>query len=125
MLPSLDRLSGLVERVVELVDAVGDTASVPAPEPVAEPPQDPPPEATPQPAHAAAPAGWVAFVASAHGYRLLDGSGPIPARGATIELEGAPHRVEKVGPSPLPGDARRCVHVVGEEPRGADRTSDA
>ena len=39
MLPSLDRLSGLIERVVELVDAVGETKPVPAPEPLAEPPE--------------------------------------------------------------------------------------
>lgn len=119
MLPSLDRLSGLIERVVELVDAVGETKPVPAPEPLAEPPRD-------APVAAGSPAaGWVAFVSSPQGYRLVDGAGAVPATGASVELEGAPHVVVRVGRSPLPGDSRRCVYVAGEEPRGADRTSDA
>jgi hypothetical protein len=119
VLPSLDRLSGLIERVVELVDAVGDANDVPAPEPVAEPPQDAPAAA------ASAPAGWVAFVSSAHGYRLVEGVAEVPVQGATIELEGVPYRVSRLGPSPLPGDPRRCVYVEGEEPRAEGRTSDA
>ena len=118
VLPSLDRLSGLIERVVELVDAVGDTNAVPAPEPVPEAPADAPAAVGPE--H-----GWLAFVASPHGYRLQDGPGPLPALGATMELDGAPLRVTKVGPSPLPGDARRCAYLVGEEPPEAERTSDA
>lgn len=119
VLPSLDRLSGLIERVVELVDAVGDANDVPAPEPVAEPPQDAPAAA------AGEPSGWVAFVSSAHGYRLVEGAGEVPVQGATIELEGARYRVSRVGPSPLPGDRRRCIYVEGEEPRAEGRTSDA
>jgi hypothetical protein len=121
VLPSLDRLSGLIERVVELVDAVGDAKSVPAPEPVPEAPAEGP--ATP----AAGPAarGWVAFVSSPHGYRLHEGPGPLPGVGSTVAVEGAPHRVVKVGPSPLPGDARRCAYLAGEERPEGERTSDA
>jgi hypothetical protein len=118
VLPSLDRLSGLIERVVELVDAVGDAKTVPAPEPVPEAPAE-------APAAVGVERGWVAFVASPHGYRLLDGPGPLPAVGATILLDGAPHRVGKVGPSPLPGDSRRCAYLTGEELPEGDRTSDA
>jgi hypothetical protein len=103
--------------VVELVDAVGDTKAVPAPEPVAEAPQEVPATSV--------PTDWVAFVASAHGYRLHEGPGQLPAVGTTIELEQVPYRVLKVGPSPLPGDARRCAFLTGEEPPEADRTSDA
>lgn len=110
MLPSLDRLSGLVERVVELVEAVGDATA----------------DAEPQPAHGGAPAGlWVAFVSSPHGYRIHDGSGPAPQRGGVLELEGTPHRVVKIGPSPLPGDPRRCLYVEREEAPETERTSDA
>jgi hypothetical protein len=114
VLPSLDRLSGLIERVVELVDAVGETPPAAEPKPAAEP------------AAAAAPAlGWVAFLSSAHGYRLVEGEGEAPRAGTTIELEGASHRVVRVGRSPLPGDRRRCVYLEREEPRPEGRTSDA
>jgi hypothetical protein len=121
VLPSLDRLSGLVERVVELVDAVGDTTAIPAPEPVAEPPQD-----APAPAETAvSESGWVAFVGTAHGYRLVERSGAPPARGEAVELDGARFRVVKLGRSPLPGDGRACVYVVGEEPSTEGRNPDA
>lgn len=120
-LPSLDRLSGLIERVVELVDAVGETKGAPVPEPVTEAPREPPPEAVPL-----TPAlGWVAFVSTPHGYRLVEGPGPAPASGDEVELEGARRRVLRTGPSPLPGDRRRCAYVAGEEPQQAGRTSDA
>lgn len=121
VLPSLDRLSGLIERVVELVDAVGDTTAVPTPEPVAEPPQDAPAE---EERGAPAP-GWVAFVGTPHGYRLLEGRGAPPARGDSVELDGGRYGVVKTGRSPLPGDARACVYVVGEEPQTGNRTPDA
>jgi hypothetical protein len=125
VLPSLDRLSGLIERVVELVDAVGDPTPVPAPEPVAEPPREA--QAVEQPAAAGlvSDRGWVAFVASPHGYRLVEGHGGVPELSDVVELEGGAFRVVKVGPSPLPGDRRRCAYVNGEEPPREDRTSDA
>lgn len=115
MLPSLDRLSGLVERVVELVEAVGD--ATPESEPAREP------AATPT--HPPGEAAWVAFVASPHGYRIVAGAGAAPERGRVLEFEGTPHRVVKIGPSPLPADRRRCVYVEREEAPGAERTSDA
>jgi hypothetical protein len=116
VLPSLDRLSGLIERVVELVDAVADTTPVPAPEPVAEPPQDAPATAR------TAPGGWVAFTSHPHGYRLVELDGAAPTAGDTVELEGVLHRVVKVGPSPLPGDRRRCAYVEEEGPAEAGTT---
>ena len=110
MLPSLDRLSGLVERVVELVEAVGDAA----------------PDTRPQAAPKTVGGGlWVAFVSSPHGYRLHDGAGAAPERGGLLELDGVPHRVLKIGPSPLPTDPRRCLYVEREEPQRPERTSDA
>jgi hypothetical protein len=102
--------------VVELVDAVGDAKTVPGPEPVPEAPAE-------APAAAGTERGWLAFVASPHGYRLQDGTGALPAAGTTIELEGVAYAVTKVGPSPLPGDARRCAYLSGEERPEPDRTS--
>jgi hypothetical protein len=117
VLPSLDRLSGLIERVVELVEAVGDTKEAPGPAPAAEPPRAAPAQ---EPT-----AGWLAFLGDAHGYRLVEGPGPLPALGATIELGGGRHEVVKIGRSPLPGDARACAFLVGEEPQAGDRNPDA
>jgi hypothetical protein len=132
VLPSLDRLSGLIERVVELVEAVGDARGAPPPTepaPVPSPvPEEPPTPASapPAPAAPAEPAaGWLAFVSTAHGYRLVEQSGPPPGRGDAVELEGGRGLVVKIGTSPLPGDSRRCAYVVVEEPRAEARTSDA
>lgn len=115
-LPSLDRLSALIERVVELVEAVGESQPTDDGGAATERASAPPPAA-----------GWVAFVSSAHGYRLVEDEGGVPRAGASIELEGASHRVVRVGRSPLPGDRRRCLYleVEGEEQRPEGRTSDA
>ncbi len=113
ILPSLDRLSGLIERVVELVDAVA-VAPVPAPEPVPEPRAE----------VAEVKGGWIAFVSSPAGYRIVERDGPAPARGDARQLEGGSHRVLLVGPSPLPGDRRRCAYVEREEPPDPERSPD-
>ena len=118
VLPSLDRLAGLIERVVELVDEVAGapaTASEQRPVQRAEP-------------AAAAPEtgdgrGWVAFVPSVHGYTLVPQAGSAPVPGEPLELEGSAFRVLRHAPSPLPGDRRRCVVVEREEPPGSDRNS--
>ena len=113
LLPSLDRLATLIERVVELVDAVGGTE----PAPVAE-------QADP----AVAPSGeelWLAFVPSPHGYRLLELRSAAPQRGGVLELDDGLYRVVRVSPSPLPGDSRRCAYVERKEPPAEDRTFDA
>ena len=119
LLPSLDRLGELVERVVALLDGVAL-----APEPF---PRRPAPrgeivlqEHNPGPA----PNGWVAFVSSPDGYRLLERNGPLPPRGAVLELEGGSVVVLRLGPSPLPGDGRRCAFLEREEPFAAERTFD-
>jgi hypothetical protein len=115
VLPSLDRLSGLIDRVVELVDQVGDTTG---PDPVPAAPAETPVAVEPE-------SGWLAFVSTPQGYRLVDGPGAAPSIGDTVELAGGVFRVDKVGPSPLPGDTRRCAYLAGEEPPEAGRTSDA
>ena len=113
LLPSLDRLAELVERVVALLD---DLALAP------EPPRE---EIVVQEHDVAQVAdGWVAFVPAPDGYRLQQRDGAPPARGATLELDGAAFVVLRLGPSPLPGDGRRCAFLEREEPPGAERTFD-
>jgi hypothetical protein len=117
VLPSLDRLAGLIERVVELVDEVagGPTA---APEAA--------PERAPEPTAAVPEAidrrGWLAFVPSTDGYTLVPQAGSAPAPGEALELDGISFRVLRQAPSPLPGDPRRCVYVEREEPPELDRS---
>ena len=124
MLPSLDRLAGLIERVVELVDEVsgGRVGAPDAPEqPVAAPD---PPATVPRPPDAPNDV-WLAYVPSPHGYGLVERPGSAPSRGDALELEGVRHRVVRLIPSPLPGDTRRCAVVEREEPAESERTLDA
>lgn len=124
ILPSLDRLSALIERVVELVDAVGGT-SVPSPEPVPEPPREPAAEQEPAPAERTGAVGWLAFVPSPHGYRLLEQEAPLPAPGHVVELAEGRFRVLRLARSPLPGDRRECAYLEREERPEEDRSFDA
>lgn len=55
--------------------------------------------APPPPAHDTR--SHLVFARSAGGYRLVEGDGPPPEPGG---------RVLRVGPSPLPGDRRRCAY---------------
>jgi hypothetical protein len=97
LLPSLDRLAELIERVVALLDQVSlaPVSTPPAPEPATE--------------------GWVAFVHSPDGYRLLQRDGSPPKQGAVVELDEGAFLVVGLGPSPLPGDRRRCAFVESRE----------
>jgi uncharacterized protein (DUF3084 family) len=52
-------------------------------------------------------------------YRLVEIDEPGLRAGARLELEDAEHVVARIGPSPLPGDARRCAYLV----RGVRRPS--
>ena len=122
LLPSLDRLAELIERVVELLDEVGrsparEAAPAPAPNlPDAEP------SAVPNPAPSVN--GHVLFVPWPDGYRLLEREGAPPARGDMVELGEDGFSVLRLGPSPLPGDRRRCAYLEREEPPKVDRTFD-
>jgi hypothetical protein len=120
VLPSLDRLAGLIERVVELVDEVSG-GRVTAPEA----PEQPALPAPPAPQPAAPDGGWLAYVPSPHGYALAALPGAPPAPGDSFDLAGVPHRVVRFAPSPLPDDARRCAVVEREEPPEPERTLDA
>lgn len=52
-------------------------------------------------------------------YRLVEIDRPGLFPGAAIELEGEEYLVARTGPSPLPGDRRRCAYLV----RGRDVSS--
>jgi hypothetical protein len=66
----------------------------------------------PAPAAAEEPVETAHLVfASGDRYRLHELAGPSPAAGTVVELEGRQYAVRRVGPSPLPGDARRCAYV--------------
>jgi hypothetical protein len=45
-------------------------------------------------------------------YQLLESEHAAIRRGAALELDGEEYVVAKVGPSPLPGDGRRCAYLV-------------
>lgn len=56
----------------------------------------------------------VLFIWQASGYQLLSREGQVPEAGAEITLSehgGGRYLVSKVGPSPLPGDYRRCAFL--------------
>ena len=132
VLPSLDRLAGLIERVVELVDEVagarGPGANHAPPTPPAPPAARSPaqPPVLERPVSESAPgAGWLAFIPSPNGYTLVPRPDALPVPGAVLELDGASFRVLRYAPSPLPGDRRRCAVVAREEPPEADRSFDA
>lgn len=109
-LAALERLGELVGRIVALL-----------PEAAAAP--DLTPALPPQPAPTAAVATLL-FVPSPSGYRLADAEAGV-ARGERVDLAEGAFRVLRLGPSPLPGDPRRCAFLEREEPRSAARTSDA
>ena len=113
LLPSLDRLAELIERVVALLDEVSLAPERPPREEIVLEQHNPGPE----------PDGWLAFIHSPDGYRLLEREGGAPVRNATVELDGGAFVVLRLGPSPLPGDRRRCVFVE-QEPSEAERTFD-
>ena len=55
--------------------------------------------------------GYVVFAWSPTGYELTEREGQPPTVGEEVEEGERTLRVSKVGPSPLPGDRRRCVYL--------------
>ena len=53
--------------------------------------------------------GHLLFVWSPGGWTLQERDGEAPEVGATVEDGDRTLRVSKLGPSPLPGDRRRCA----------------
>ena len=56
-------------------------------------------------------------------YRLLEIEHAPTTAGASLELDGAEYVVARVGPSPLPGDRRRCAYLVCGGPERASSGS--
>jgi hypothetical protein len=99
-LSGLERVEELIARVVDLVPQVAGVpgrAEPPAKEPRSEPALD------------ASPASHLLLFP---GYTLVARAGPAPERGRTMEHEGAVYTVLRLGPSPLPGDRRRCAFLT-------------
>jgi hypothetical protein len=57
--------------------------------------------------------GYVLFAWSPAGYELRDREGDPPVVGAILLEGGLELQVTKLGPSPLPGDARVCAFTTG------------
>jgi hypothetical protein len=55
--------------------------------------------------------GHVLFVWNASGYALLGRAGEPPPVGSEVGVSGGRRVVVKLGPSPLPGDPRRCAYL--------------
>jgi hypothetical protein len=53
------------------------------------------------------------FAWSPAGYRLRELDGAAPEVGTELDDDGHRLLIVKVGPSPLPGDRRRCAYSVG------------
>ena len=93
----------------------------PAPNPAPEPePERREPSPRPEPEPEAE--GFVLFAGGPSGYGLLERDGSPPARGSELELEGERYVVLRLGPSPLPGDRRRCAFLERQEPSPTERT---
>ncbi len=122
-LSGLDRLEELVARVAGMVREVALAASgelplaasgelpLDAPAPAGEndvPAALPEPTVVPSPPPAG---GCVLFLPGPEGYRLLEREHEPPLPGERIEVEGASFCVLRLGPSPLPGDRRRCAFL--------------
>ena len=106
-LTALDRLEHQIARVIALVPQVEPEA-----QPVAQPqperlPAGPPAEQAARPA----PVPTAAHLLFLPGYELVERRGAAPEPGARLEHEGAGYVVLRHGPSPLPGDRRRCVFL--------------
>jgi hypothetical protein len=56
---------------------------------------------------------YLVFVWTPAGYELHEKEGEPPAVGDEVKQNGTRLRVVKIGPSPLPGDARPCAYLQG------------
>lgn len=52
------------------------------------------------------------LVATPDGYSFAEVDAPPPTPGAQVEHDGKEYTVWRVGPSPLPGDPRRCAFLA-------------
>ncbi len=54
---------------------------------------------------------YLLFVWKPTGYELHERDGELPALGSVLDEENGRMVVTRIGPSPLPGDDRRCAYV--------------
>jgi hypothetical protein len=54
---------------------------------------------------------YLLFVGKPTGYELRERDGEIPALGTVLDEEDGRMVVTRIGPSPLPGDDRRCAYL--------------
>jgi hypothetical protein len=54
---------------------------------------------------------YLLFVWRPTGYELRERQGELPAVGAILDEEEGRMLVTRIGPSPLPGDDRRCAYL--------------
>ncbi len=85
-------------QVGRLEEAIAESNGAAAAEP--EPEREPEPGAT-----------YLIFVWTPGGYGLHAAEGNAPEAGTRLSIAGAEHVVARLGPSPLPGDPRRCAYL--------------
>jgi hypothetical protein len=51
------------------------------------------------------------FVWKPTGYELREQGGEVPAVGSRVEVDESRMEVNRISPSPLPGDHRKCVYL--------------
>ncbi|HET8872650.1 MAG TPA: hypothetical protein VFM83_03095, partial [Gaiellaceae bacterium] len=54
---------------------------------------------------------YLLFVSKPTGYELRERDGELPQVGTIVDEEEGRMVVTRVGPSPLPGDDRRCAYL--------------
>jgi hypothetical protein len=54
---------------------------------------------------------YLLFVSKPTGYELRERDGELPAVGSVLEENEGRMMVTRIGPSPLPGDERRCAYL--------------
>ena len=54
---------------------------------------------------------FLLFIWKPTGYELRERDGELPALGAVLDEEEGRMVVTRIGPSPLPGDDRRCAYL--------------
>jgi hypothetical protein len=54
---------------------------------------------------------YLLFVSKPTGYELHERDGELPSVGSVLDEEDGRMVVTRVGPSPLPGDDRRCAYL--------------
>lgn len=107
----LARLEELVGELARLVRRPHEEVSEPLPE------AEPVVRVVEAPAPASPAAGYVLFVATNSGYRMLEREGAPPRVGEHLDLDGADAAVTASRSSPLPRDERPCLVCLVDERR--------